>query len=127
HPRRPRHLGHQPPPPGARERGRTGLGVTRRTGGSMKGQMRVRLVYAVLAGAAADLAGLGLIAAAAWLITRAAEQPPLAPLTVAIVATRAFATGRGVFRYAGRLTGHDLALPSRADTRERLCEELVRR
>ncbi|MEV4102724.1 thiol reductant ABC exporter subunit CydC [Nonomuraea sp. NPDC049649] len=91
----------------------------------MKGQMRVRLVYAVLAGAAADLAGLGLIAAAAWLITRAAEQPPLAALSVAIVATRAFATGRGVFRYAERLTGHDVALRAQADTRERLYESLI--
>src|SRR5690606_36861991 len=76
----------------------------------MRRRMRTRLEYAVLAGAAADLAGLGLIAAASWLITRAAEQPPLAALSVAIMATRAFATGRGVFRYAERLTGHDVAL-----------------
>ncbi|PZG15486.1 thiol reductant ABC exporter subunit CydC [Nonomuraea aridisoli] len=87
--------------------------------------MGMRLVWAVLAGAAADLAGLGLIAAAAWLITRAAEQPPLAALSVAIVATRAFATGKGVFRYAERLTGHDVALRAQARTRERLYEALV--
>ncbi|MGN9780472.1 thiol reductant ABC exporter subunit CydC [Nonomuraea sp. ZG12] len=84
-----------------------------------------RLVWAVLAGGAADLAGLGLIAAAAWLITRAAEQPPLAALSVAIVATRAFATSRGVFRYAERLTGHDVALRAQADTRERLYASLI--
>ncbi|MEV5891523.1 amino acid ABC transporter ATP-binding/permease protein [Nonomuraea fuscirosea] len=87
--------------------------------------MGVRLFWAVLAGAAADLAGLGLIAAAAWLITRAAEQPPLAALSVAIVATRAFATGKGVFRYAERLTGHDVALRAQAGTRERLYEALI--
>ena len=74
---------------------------------------------------AADLAGLGLIAAAAWLITRAAEQPPLAALSVAIVATRAFATSRGVFRYAERLTGHDVALRAQADSRERLYASLI--
>ncbi|NJP88091.1 ATP-binding cassette domain-containing protein [Nonomuraea sp. FMUSA5-5] len=87
--------------------------------------MGTRLVWAVLAGSAADLAGLGLIAAAAWLITRAAEQPPLAALSVAIVATRAFATGKGVFRYAERLTGHDVALRAQAGTREQLYEALI--
>ncbi|MEV0383966.1 thiol reductant ABC exporter subunit CydC [Nonomuraea sp. NPDC050643] len=87
--------------------------------------MRMRLLWAVLAGAAADLAGLGLIAAAAWLITRAAEQPPISALSVAIVATRAFATSKGVFRYAERLTGHDVALRAQAGTRERLYQALI--
>ncbi|MFI6531877.1 thiol reductant ABC exporter subunit CydC [Nonomuraea sp. NPDC050547] len=91
----------------------------------MKRRMGLRIVWAVLAGAAADLAGLGLIAAAAWLITRAAEQPELAALSVAIVATRAFATSRGVFRYAERLTGHDVALRAQAETRERLYGSLI--
>ncbi|MBN6055185.1 thiol reductant ABC exporter subunit CydC [Nonomuraea sp. RK-328] len=87
--------------------------------------MGLRLTWAVLAGAGADLAGLGLIAAAAWLITRAAEQPPLAALSVAIVATRAFATGKGVLRYAERLTGHDVALRAQAGTRKELYEALI--
>ncbi|GGO71437.1 thiol reductant ABC exporter subunit CydC [Nonomuraea cavernae] len=91
----------------------------------MNRRMGIRLGWAVLAGAAADLAGLGLIAAAAWLITRAAEQPPLTALSVAIVATRAFATGKGVFRYAERLTGHDVALRAQAGTREQLYESLI--
>ncbi|MFC5832232.1 thiol reductant ABC exporter subunit CydC [Nonomuraea insulae] len=91
----------------------------------MNRRMGIRLVWAVLAGAAADLAGLGLIAAAAWLITRAAQQPPLAALSVAIVATRAFATSKGVFRYAERLTGHDVALRAQAGTRERLYGALI--
>ncbi|MEU7742422.1 thiol reductant ABC exporter subunit CydC [Nonomuraea sp. NPDC049158] len=91
----------------------------------MNRRMGLRLSWAVLAGAAADLAGLGLIAAAAWLITRAAEQPELAALSVAIVATRAFATSKGVFRYAERLTGHDVALRAQAGTRERLYQALI--
>ncbi|MFI9591941.1 thiol reductant ABC exporter subunit CydC [Nonomuraea sp. NPDC052265] len=91
----------------------------------MNRRMGTRLAWAVLAGAAADLAGLGLIAAAAWLITRAAQQPSLAALSVAIVATRAFATGKGVFRYAERLTGHDVALRAQAGTRERLYQALI--
>ncbi|WP_246266627.1 thiol reductant ABC exporter subunit CydC [Nonomuraea typhae] len=91
----------------------------------MNRRMGLRLVWAVLAGAAAELAGLGLIAAAAWLITRAAEQPSLAALSVAIVGVRAFATSRGVFRYAERLTGHDVALRAQAQTRERLYDALI--
>ncbi|MGI5291716.1 amino acid ABC transporter ATP-binding/permease protein [Nonomuraea polychroma] len=91
----------------------------------MTGRMGKRLAWAVLAGAAADLAGLGLIAAAAWLITRAAQQPPLAALSVAIVATRAFATSKGVFRYVERLTGHDVALRTQAGTREDLYRALI--
>ncbi|MFG6192877.1 thiol reductant ABC exporter subunit CydC [Nonomuraea sp. JJY05] len=91
----------------------------------MNRRMGTRLVWAVLAGAAADLAGLGLIAAAAWLITRAAQQPGLAALSVAIVATRAFATSKGVFRYAERLTGHDVALRAQAGTREQLYRALI--
>ncbi|MEU8147290.1 thiol reductant ABC exporter subunit CydC [Nonomuraea sp. NPDC048901] len=91
----------------------------------MNRRMGLRLTWAVLAGVAAELAGLGLIAAAAWLITRAAEQPELAALSIAIVATRAFATSKGVFRYAERLTGHDVALRAQAGTRERLYQALI--
>ncbi|WP_424533900.1 thiol reductant ABC exporter subunit CydC [Sphaerisporangium viridialbum] len=87
--------------------------------------MTGRSLTAAAAGAAAELAALGLIAAAAWLITRAAEQPPLAALSVAIVAVRAFATSRGLFRYGERLAGHDVALRAQATTRERLYEALI--
>ncbi|WP_245655812.1 thiol reductant ABC exporter subunit CydC [Microtetraspora fusca] len=106
-----------------------------RAGGSVRGARMIRtllgpgmarrLVVAALAGSAADLAGVALIASAAWLITRAAEQPPLAALSVAIVGVRAFATGKGVLRYAERLTGHDVALRAQAATRERLYESLI--
>ncbi|MCW2881450.1 MAG: transporter CydDC cysteine exporter (CydDC-E) family permease/ATP-binding protein CydC [Sphaerisporangium sp.] len=96
----------------------------RRAGGPLRG-MGGRLLTAAAAGAAAELAALGLIAAAAWMITRAAEQPPLAALSVAIVAVRAFATSRGVFRYGERLAGHDVALRAQATTRERLYEALI--
>jgi len=72
--------------------------------------MRTRLVLAALVGALTELAGLGLLAAATWLIVTAAGQPPLAVLTVAIVAVRALALGRGAGRYLERLAGHDAAL-----------------
>ncbi|GGK88398.1 thiol reductant ABC exporter subunit CydC [Planomonospora parontospora subsp. parontospora] len=84
-----------------------------------------RIALAAAAGVAAELAGLALIGSAAWLITRAAEQPPLAALSVAIVGVRAFATSKGVLRYGERLTGHDVALRAQATTRERLYQALV--
>src|SRR5256884_1893623 len=72
--------------------------------------MRTRLVLAALVGALTELAGLGLLAAATWLIVTAAGQPPLAVLTVAIVAVPALALRRGARRYLERLAGHDAAL-----------------
>ena len=49
--------------------------------------MKARFWLAALAGVAAELCAVGLTATAAWLITRAAQQPPIAVLGVAIVAS----------------------------------------
>lgn len=68
-----------------------------------------RLAGAALLGSAAQSCAIGLTAAAAWLIARAAQQPPVLYLTVAIVMVRAFGIGRGVLRYCERLLGHDAA------------------
>lgn len=68
-----------------------------------------RLALAALAGVGAAGAAVGLTATSAWLISRAAEQPPVLYLMVAIVAVRAFGIGRGVLRYAERLASHDAA------------------
>ena len=68
-----------------------------------------RLLLAILLGAAALACGVGLTATSAWLISRAAQQPPILELEVAIVAVRAFGIGRGVLRYAERLVSHDSA------------------
>jgi ATP-binding cassette subfamily C protein CydC len=69
-----------------------------------------QLVLSVLAGVGAAGAAVGLMATSAWLISRAAQHPPVLHLMVAIVAVRAFGIGRGVLRYVERLTGHDAAL-----------------
>jgi thiol reductant ABC exporter CydC subunit len=68
-----------------------------------------RLALAVLCGALAAGSSIGLLATAAWLISRAAQHPPVLYLTVAIVAVRTFGISRGVFRYLERLAGHDAA------------------
>ncbi|GAB3842686.1 thiol reductant ABC exporter subunit CydC [Dactylosporangium cerinum] len=69
-----------------------------------------QLTLAVLAGVGAAGAGIALMATSAWLISRAAQHPPVLHLMVAIVAVRACGIGRGVLRYVERLTGHDAAL-----------------
>ena len=53
--------------------------------------------------------GVALMATAGYLISRAAEQPPILSLTVTIVAVRFFALSRPLARYLERLASHDLA------------------
>ncbi|MEV5710972.1 thiol reductant ABC exporter subunit CydC [Actinoallomurus sp. NPDC052274] len=85
-----------------------------------------RLALAALCGALALGSGVGLMATSAWLISRAAQHPPVLVLMVAIVAVRAFGIGRGVFRYAERLIGHDATFRILADLRVRVYERLER-
>ena len=68
-----------------------------------------RMLLAVAAGVAAAGAAIGLTATSAWLISRAAERPPVLDLMIAVTGVRAFGVSRGAFRYAERLAGHDAA------------------
>ncbi|OUZ08043.1 thiol reductant ABC exporter subunit CydC [Aeromicrobium sp. PE09-221] len=74
------------------------------------GKRARRLGLGVLMGVLAQLSAIGLLLAAAWLIVRAAQQPPVLYLMVAIVSVRAFGIARAVFRYVERLLTHDVAL-----------------
>nr|BFD87890.1 hypothetical protein StreXyl84_72910 [Streptomyces sp. Xyl84] len=78
--------------------------------GSAPALLRTRLVLAALATALCEASAVALTGTAAWLICRASEQPPLAALSVAVVAVRALAIVRGTLRYGERLAGHDAAL-----------------
>ncbi|HZC26174.1 MAG TPA: thiol reductant ABC exporter subunit CydC, partial [Actinopolymorphaceae bacterium] len=69
---------------------------------------------------------VGLAAAAAFLLSRAAGQPPVAALTFAVICVRVFAVGRGVLRYAERLLGHDAAFRVMARTRVQVYDDLER-
>jgi thiol reductant ABC exporter CydC subunit len=85
-----------------------------------------RFGLGILAGAGALGSAVGLAALAAWLVSRAAEYPPVLYLSMAIVGVRAFGIGRGVLRYAERVITHDVAFRILADLRVRIVEALER-
>jgi ATP-binding cassette, subfamily C, bacterial CydC len=85
---------------------------------------RRRVALSVLLGAATVVFGAGLMATAGYLISRAAEQPPVLSLTVAIVAVRFFGLARPVARYLERLVSHDLAFRVLARVRVRAYERI---
>lgn len=84
-----------------------------------------RLLPSLLFGAASGGSAVALLACSAWLIARAAEQPPVLYLSVAVVGVRAFALGRAVFRYLERLTGHDAAFRQLAVIRAGVFERML--
>jgi ATP-binding cassette subfamily C protein CydC len=83
-----------------------------------------RAALAVLLGALAVGFGVALMGTAGYLISRAAEQPPILSLTVTIVAVRFFGLARPLARYLDRLVGHDLALRALARVRARFYERI---
>ena len=85
-----------------------------------------RLALAILAGVGSAAAAIGLAATSAWLISRAAEQPPVLVLLVAVTAVRAFAISRAVLRYAERLAAHDAAFRVLGELRADVYARLAR-
>lgn len=71
------------------------------------------------------LSAVALLAASAWLISRAAEQPPVMYLMIAVVGVRGFALGRAAFRYGERLLLHDAAFRKLSEIRPRIFEKLI--
>ena len=82
------------------------------------------VALSVCLGALTVLFGVGLMATAGYLISRAAGRPPVLSLTVTIVAVRFFGLGRPVLRYLDRLWSHDLALRALARIRVRFYERI---
>lgn len=97
--------------------------TTRRTLG-VAWPVRRRLAQASLLGAGAIGASIALMGTSAWLISRAAQHPAEASLTLAIVGVQFFGLSRGFLRYGERLVGHDAALRMLADLRVRVYERL---
>lgn len=74
---------------------------------SMAGISNMLLMIA--AGFLSGLTGIGLMGAAAWIISYAALQPPLYALTIGITCVRFFGLSRAATRYLMRLFSHQLA------------------
>ena len=85
-----------------------------------------RLVLAAVLGALTAGCSVGLLATAAWLISRSALRPQVLFLVAPAAVVQAFGFGRAVFRYAERLAGHDAALNLLAARRVRAYEALAR-
>ncbi len=85
---------------------------------------RWRLVWAVLLGALTVLFGVGLMATSGYLISRAAERPPILSLMVTIVAVQFFGIGRPFVRYLERLASHDMTLRVLGRLRARFFERI---
>jgi len=80
---------------------------------------------AVVAGTLSAVCAVALLAASGYLITRAAEQPPILYLTLVMVGVRAFALGRAALRYVDRLAGHDASFRQLAVVRTEMYRRLA--
>jgi ATP-binding cassette subfamily C protein CydC len=82
------------------------------------------MALTVVLGALAVGFGVALMTTAGYLISRAAEQPPILALTVTIVAVRFFGLARPVARYLERLVAHDAGLQALGRIRSRFYERI---
>ncbi len=86
---------------------------------------RRRLALAIALGFGAMVASGGLLVTSGYLISRAAQRPPVLALSVAIVGVRAFAISRALLRYSERLASHDAALRLLGRVRARFYRRLA--
>lgn len=70
---------------------------------------RREIWLAAFLGFLASASAVALLGTSGWLISRAAELPPVLTLTVVAALVRTFAISRGLMRYLERLVGHDAA------------------
>jgi ATP-binding cassette subfamily C protein CydC len=71
--------------------------------------LRRHLTLSILLGACAIGAGIGLMSASGYLISKSALEPPILSLGVAIGLVQFFGVSRAAFRYLERLVSHDAA------------------
>lgn len=95
--------------------------------GEHRWSQRAELLRPILLGVLAQGCAVGLMAVSAWLLSRAAQHPPVLYLMTIIVAVRALGIGRGVLRYQERLAGHDVALRLQSRLRLRVFDRLAER
>jgi ATP-binding cassette subfamily C protein CydC len=83
-----------------------------------------RVALSLLLSVLAVSFGVGLITSAGYLISRAAEQPPILSLTTTIVVVRFFGLARPLARYLERLASHDVALRALGRIRRQFYEHI---
>ena len=86
--------------------------------------VRKELYLASFLSAVTLMSAVALMATSGWLISRAAQMPPVLELSVAVVGVRTFALSRGVARYADRLVSHNATFKSLGKIRSSLYEKL---
>ncbi len=91
----------------------------------LEGRDRRRFVLAVALAVGAVATACALLATSGYLISRAAQRPPVLLLAATIVAVRALALARAGLRYGERLSSHDVALRHLARVRKRLYDRLA--
>lgn len=87
---------------------------------------RAQLLGSGLLAFCATAASVALMAVSAWLLSRAAEHPPVLYLEAAAVGVRFFGISRGAFRYTERLASHDVALKLQSALRLETYAKLAR-
>ncbi|MFW0119038.1 thiol reductant ABC exporter subunit CydC [Rothia sp. P5764] len=92
------------------KRRKPGIFKTLRTLGSITGLSLPRAVVPVLLSVLTLVFAVSLTALSGWLIVRAAEQPAMMYLLLAVTGVRFFGLGRASSRYAERLRTHNLVL-----------------
>lgn len=87
---------------------------------------RAQLAGSIGLASAATGASVALMAVSAWLLSRAAEMPPVLYLEAGAVGVRFFGISRGGFRYVERLASHDVALKLQSALRLETYTKLAR-
>ena len=85
------------------------------------------MALATSLGAAALIGGIGLTISSAWLITMAAQHPPILVLSVSIVMVRFFGISRSGARYVERIVSHESVFRRLTAIRVKLFERLTDR
>lgn len=86
-----------------------------------------KTLVALFLGAAALIGGIGLTVSSAWLITMAAQHPPILVLGVSIVLVRFFGISRSAARYGERVMSHESVFRKLTSIRVNLFEKLASR
>jgi ATP-binding cassette, subfamily C, bacterial CydC len=95
---------------------------TSRTGADLPRRTRWLVGASIAAGVGAALAGVALLVTAGYVVSRAADRPPILELTLLFVGVRFFGLARPVLRYAERLASHDATLRLLRHVRRWFCE-----